>query len=50
MKDENWRTGLAFLADVLEHVNKLNAIFQGKGLFTSRTSFQSKTDFCYKNK
>jgi hypothetical protein len=36
MKDENWKTDLAFLLDVLERVNNLNVILQGKTpLYTS---------------
>lgn len=32
LKDENWKTDLAFLIDVLEYLNKLNVICQGQDL------------------
>jgi hypothetical protein len=32
LKDENWKTDLAFLVDVFEHLNNLNVILQGSDL------------------
>jgi hypothetical protein len=36
-------TDLAFLVDILEHLNNLYVIFQGKDLFTNQTAFVLKT-------
>jgi hypothetical protein len=36
LKDENWKTVLTFLVDVLEHLNNLNLILQGKYLLVHK--------------
>jgi hypothetical protein len=53
LRDENWKTDLTFLDDVLEDVNKVNAMFHGeRPSYTRETysgiGFQNKTGFLFK--
>jgi hypothetical protein len=43
LKDVNWKTDLAFLIDVLDHINNLNVTLQGKYFLVIELYTTSKT-------
>lgn len=55
LKNENWKTHMAFLVDVLEHLNNINVILHRRDPPCTRVryggaSFQQRTNFVFKTR